>query len=58
MSLCFTKNIIKHQGLPDIKIRQPLLLIFRKFYLSIEPKTFLTKLFAASRSGIPSSTIL
>jgi hypothetical protein len=57
MSLGFTKNIIKHEGLLRF-LSSPLVLIFSKFYLSIEPKTFFTKLFAASRSGIPSSIIL
>ncbi len=57
MSLAFTKNIIKHEGLP-IFMNSPFTLIFNWFYLSMEPSTFFTKLFAASRSGIPSSTIL
>lgn len=56
MSLGFTKNIIKHEGLLRF-MSSPLLLIFSEFYLSIEPNTFFTKLFAASRSGIPSSII-
>lgn len=57
MLLGFTKNIIKHEG-PLRNLSSPLYLVINKFYLSIEPKTFFTKLFAASRSGIPSSIIL